>query len=211
MQTPDEEPKMGDGVEQWIDASRRGCNDAMGRLMQMCRQYLLHVANDELESDLQAKMAASDLVQETFLEAQRDFPRFRGETEAELLAWLRRILLHNLANQRRRYRDVDKRRIASEVPIDADSSGADVAGFLAAITPSPSQRAIEHEEVEALEHAIEQLPEDYRQVIVLRQRERRSFEDIGRTMGRSADAARMLWSRAIERLASQLGPRHESR
>src|SRR5262245_4410888 len=103
---------------QWIEAARGGCREALGRLLQGCRQYLLLVANQQLASDLRNKLGPSDVVQETFLEAQRDFARFHGDSEDELLAWLRTLLLHNLANVRRDYRDTGKRRLDREVPFD---------------------------------------------------------------------------------------------
>src|SRR5262245_17754951 len=178
--------------------------------MEIGRHYLLLVANSELESDVQAKLGASDLVQETFLEAQRDFVQFHGTTEAELLAWFRRILLNNLANETRRYRGTSKRQLALELPIDADGSSSGFAATLAAGASTPSEQAMKREETQALERALERLPEPYREVILLRQREHQSFEEIGRHLDRTADAARMLWSRALERLAQELEPPHES-
>jgi RNA polymerase sigma-70 factor (ECF subfamily) len=203
------DPGRADNVQQWIDAARGGSKEAMGELMQVCRQYLLGVANRELETALQAKVGASDLVQETFLDAQRDFPQFHGNTETELLAWFRSILLHNLLGHARQYRNTGKRRLDLEVPIQPGESGLDLSGLLIADATSPSNRAIQKEEAEALERALERLPEQYRQVILLKQRERLPLEEIGRLMDRSPDAVRKLWSRAIERLAEELGLHHD--
>src|SRR6478672_14289 len=88
-------------VERGIEAARNGNGSALGPVLEICRNYLLLTANQELEPDLQAKVAPSDVVQKTYLEAFRDFRQFRGRTEAELLGWLRGILKHNLANVRR--------------------------------------------------------------------------------------------------------------
>jgi RNA polymerase sigma-70 factor, ECF subfamily len=194
-----------DSVEQLIKAAHGGSGEALGRLMENCRRYLLLVANRELDSDLQAKAGASDLVQETFLEAQRDFAQFQGSTEAELLAWFRRILFNNLVNHARRYCETGKRQLAREVSIDAGGSSSNLARVLDADTSSPSERAMKREEAESTERALERLPEQYRQVIHLRERDGQSFEQIGQLMGRSADAARMLWFRAVEHLARELG------
>src|SRR5262245_24657724 len=101
---------------QWLPAARAGSPEAMGQAFEACRDYLLRIANEELASDLQAKGGASDIVQETFLEAQRDFGRFAGGTHDELLAWLRQLLLHNMADFTRRYR-TDKRRAGREVAL----------------------------------------------------------------------------------------------
>src|SRR5205814_6556278 len=94
-------PQPPTDVPQWIEAARHGSPDALGQVLEYCRPYLLAVANEELEPDLQAKAGASDLVQDTFVEAHRGFGGFRGRNEEALLTWLRKILLHNLADFRR--------------------------------------------------------------------------------------------------------------
>jgi RNA polymerase sigma-70 factor (ECF subfamily) len=189
---------------QQLPAARAGSREALGQLLEACRGYLLRIANQGLSADLQAKGGASDLVQETFLEAHRDFAHFHGNTEAELLAWLRCLLLNNVANFARGYRSTEKRQVRREVPLGGgDSSSGGEAG-LAADTRSPSMEAMAREKAEAVARALERLPEDYRRVIILRNQERRDFDEIGRLMRRSTDAARRLWSRAIERLEHEL-------
>lgn len=86
----------------------------MGQLLEHYRGYILSLANDELDVDLVARVAPSDLVQETCLQAARDFPNFEGSTEAELRTWLRRILLNNLGDLRRRFLGTQKRGSAQE-------------------------------------------------------------------------------------------------
>jgi len=187
-----------------LPAARAGSREALGQVLEACRAYLLRIANEGVPADVQAKGGASDLVQETFLEAHRDFARFQGNTEAELLAWLRCLLLNNVSNFARGYRATGKRQVGREVPLaGADSSMAGEAGFVAN-TSSPSMEAMAHEQAEAVARALERLPEDYRRVITLRNQERREFDEIGPLMERSADAARRLWSRAIERLQHEL-------
>src|SRR6516225_2720280 len=109
--------------EEWLAAARGGAPETLGQLLEACRQYLLLVANQHLAPDLQRKFGASDVAQETFLEAQRDFGAFHGRSEEELLAWLRRILLNNLANLTRGYRGTDKRQVAREVPLAEAAPG----------------------------------------------------------------------------------------
>src|SRR5438874_308510 len=78
-----------------LAAARGGCRQALGALLERYRDYLLLLARAELAPDLRPKEGASDLVQQTFLEAQRDFAAFQGRTEEELLAWLKRLLRNN--------------------------------------------------------------------------------------------------------------------
>ena len=186
---------------------RGGSRAALGRILELCRQYLLLVANRELEPELWAKGGASDLVQETFLEAQKDFASFQGTTRAEVLAWLRRILLNNVSNFRRRYVGSEKRQIARELSLDRPGMSSDGRFAPALDTPSPSGRAAANEESRALDQVLERLPADYREVILLRHEQALSFADVGRLMDRSEEAARKLWVRAIARLREELVPK----
>jgi RNA polymerase sigma-70 factor, ECF subfamily len=191
---------------QWLPAARAGSREALGRVLEAARRYLVSIARQELDPDLRAKHSSSDLVQETFVEAQRDFGHFQGDTEAELLAWLRQLLLHRVGKLRRRYRDTQKRRLGREVALGGDSSSEGPAGGLAANMLSPSGQAMEHEQDQALQAALGRLPDDYRRVITLRYQEQLPFEEIGRLLHRSPDAARKLWARAVERLHEELDP-----
>jgi RNA polymerase sigma-70 factor, ECF subfamily len=190
-------------AEQLLAAARDGSREALGRLFQACRPYLLVVAARQLDPELLAKGSASDLVQESFLEAQRDFARFAGTTEAELLAWLRQILLNNAGNFSRRYRDTDKRAVSREVSLAGEDSAHPSGPSVPDLQPTPSSKAIEREQAEALQRALQCLPDDYRRIIVYRYLEGRSFDEIGRLMQRSADAARKLWSRAMDELRQE--------
>jgi RNA polymerase sigma-70 factor (ECF subfamily) len=180
----------------WLAAARAGSAEALGHVLETCRNYLLLIAEREMDQDLRAKGGASDLVQETFLKAHRHFARFQGDSEAELRAWLRRLLLNNLADFGRLYRETDKRSIGREVGLGAGQPAAE----LAAPEPSPSRQVMAHEQAQAVQSALDQLPDDYRQVLVLRYHEERSFEEIARVMGRSTNAIHKLWLRAIKRL-----------
>jgi RNA polymerase sigma-70 factor (ECF subfamily) len=190
--------------EHLIAIARGGSAAALGELLQMCRPYLLLLANAELAPQLQRKVGASDMVQETFLEAHRDFQAFAGKTHEELLGWLRRMLLNNLSNASRSFLDTEKRRVQKEQALAAGPSGAMV-NEPADGTCSPPAELIAREQAEKLEQALSRIPENYQQVIRLRQQENRTFAEIGADMSCSADAARMLWGRAIERLRQEFG------
>jgi RNA polymerase sigma-70 factor (ECF subfamily) len=189
---------------QWLPAARAGSAEALGKALEACRAYLLRIAQGELGSDLQAKGGASDLVQQTVLDAVRDFAHFQGNTEAELLQWLRRLLRNNLADFTRQYRDTAKRQIGQEIRLEGDDSSAERGGGLAAAWPSPSGEAMEYEQAEAIRRAVERLPDNYRRVIVLRYQDERSFDEIGELLGLTANAARKLLLRAVERVQREL-------
>jgi RNA polymerase sigma-70 factor (ECF subfamily) len=182
-----------------LAAARGGSAEALGHLLELCRHHLLGVAKREIEPGLRAKAGASDLVQDAFVEAHRIFERFQGQTADELLAWLRAILLNKLADFSRRYRQTAKRRVGQEVVLDGASDGA-----LADPEPSPSGVASQAEQSEALRLAMDRLPEHYRQVLIWREWEDLPFGEIAQRLGRTVDATRMLWWRALERLQKEL-------
>jgi RNA polymerase sigma-70 factor (ECF subfamily) len=197
--------ESGEDAARWLAAAHAGSREALGQVLDTFRAYLLLVAGRQLDPELRAKGGASDLVQETFLEAQRDFAGFRGNSLDELRAWLCRLLLNNVANFTRQYRARAKRQVGREVPLEAGGSSHERGAGLAADVLSPGGQAAAHEQAEALARAVERLPPDYRQVLALRHEEQLSFEAIGQRMQRTANAARMLWLRAVERLQKEMG------
>jgi RNA polymerase sigma-70 factor (ECF subfamily) len=140
-------------------------------------------------------------VQETALDAHRDFAQFKGEHLEELFAWLRKILLDNVISARRRYEWAAKRDLSREVPIDA---ALGIAGQLRDDAPSPRSVLGRIEKQQQVERALERLSRDQKTVILLRSRDHCSFAEIGAHMQRSADAARKLWFRGIEQLRREL-------
>jgi RNA polymerase sigma-70 factor (ECF subfamily) len=195
---------VGDAA-QWLAAARAGSREALGQVLETFRGFLLLVADRELDADLRAKGGASDLVQDTFLEAQRDFAGFHGNSADELRAWLRRLLLNNMANFTRQYRRRAKRDVSREVSLEAGDSSHERGAGLAADILSPSGVVSAQEQAQALARAMERLPPDYRRVLALRHEEQLTFAQIGEQMQRTENAARMLWLRAIERLQKELG------
>jgi RNA polymerase sigma-70 factor, ECF subfamily len=180
--------------------------DDAGKLLDGFRRYLLLIANDVIGPELQTKLGPSDLVQDTFLEAQRHMAVFRGKTRAETRAWLRRILECRAANIRRFYLTTEKRAARREGK--RDLAPADCAGELEAVKsrePSPSNHAVREEWKQVLEQALKRLPARYRRTVAWRHQEQLSWEEIGRRLDCTADAARKVWTRAIQQLRRELG------
>lgn len=200
MNSPPLPPELPDPEAQLMAAARAGSPDALGQLLEVSRLYLLQVANARLAAPLQGKAGGSDLVQEALLDAQRQFPRFHGNSQTDLRAWLRGILLNKVATFTRHF-GADKRLAAREITLDRSSGPVP----LAASTPTPSSLFLRKEQFETLRQALERLPEHYRQVILWRQWEDLSFEEIAGRLGCGVDAGRMVWWRAIRQLQGELG------
>src|SRR5262249_22043642 len=162
-----------------LTAARAGSGEALGQALEACRGYLLLIAQRELDPALQAKGGASDLVQETFLKAQQAFARFEGESEADLRAWLRQVLLNTLIDFQRQYREPGTRQTGGDVSLAAGDSAAAPGVEPRTDASTPSAQAMKNEQSEAVLQAMARLPEDYRRVLTLRYQEERSFEEIG--------------------------------
>jgi RNA polymerase sigma-70 factor, ECF subfamily len=197
-------PQPGPDFAEALAAARRGSREALGRLLEDCRNYLLLISNREVGADLAGKVGPSDVVQDSLLEAQRDFGRFPGNSPGDLRLWLRRILLNNLVNAARGFRDTAKRDVAREVPL-AEVPADELLRATGGGGPTPSRVAAASEEARRVEQALEQLPEPYRDVIRLRHQEGLPFEAIARRLGRTEPATRKLWARAVRQLREQMG------
>jgi RNA polymerase sigma-70 factor, ECF subfamily len=188
-----------------IEGARNSDAECRERLFGLCRSYLGFVARSQVETWLRRKVDASDLVQETMLEACRDFERFEGCTEQEWLAWLRKILAHNAADFVRRYRGTAKRAAGREVSFrDPAESASPGAPEPAAPQPTPSQEFLQLDTELRVTAALSELPPDYQEVIVLRNLQRLPFSEVAQRMDRSRPAVQMLWMRAIQKLQAAL-------
>jgi RNA polymerase sigma-70 factor (ECF subfamily) len=188
--------------EELLALARSGEGFSLGQLLELYRNYLSLLARLQIGRRLQGKVDAADLVQDTFLEAHKNWKLFRGTTEAEFLTWLRRILAGRTADTMRRYlgsqcRDV---RLERELAAELDQSSHDLDGGLLAKQDSPSKQVARREEGVLLAQILARLPEDYREVLILRHLEGLSFPEVAQRMERTLDAVKKLWTRALERL-----------
>jgi RNA polymerase sigma-70 factor (ECF subfamily) len=169
------------------------------------RSYLLLLARVRLDPLVRAKVGASDVVQQTLLEAHRDHDQFRGRTIVEQAAWLRQILARNLANILR-YLRRDKRDVAREQPLQAalDESASRLEAWLAAEQSSPSQQAQRHERAVRLAQALAELPENQREAVILRHWHRCSLAQIGERLGCTTAAVTGLLHRGLRKLREEL-------
>lgn len=185
--------------------AKAGEAEALDRLLSMYRNYLRILARTQIDAALGVRVDPSDLAQEVLVDAFRGFADFLGQSEGELIAWLRKILARNLTDQVRRHhsmkRDV-RREQSLELLLEQSRRGFDA--LLQMSTQHPSSRAAQREQSVVLADALAALPDDYREVIILRHLERQKFTQICERMGRSPGAVRMLWVRALERLRAIL-------
>jgi RNA polymerase sigma-70 factor (ECF subfamily) len=197
-----------------LDLVRRaqaGDARALADLLASYRNYLRVLASACIHREVKGKADASDVVQETLIKAHENFPRFRGTTEQEWIAWLRQILLNSLSDLHRKYalagRDVGRERSLEGL---LDYSSWRLKNLLPADGSSPSQQAQRRETSVLLADALAELEPEDREVVLLRNLQELDWAEISARTGRSPDAARMLWTRALRRLGALVRSRLSS-
>jgi RNA polymerase sigma-70 factor (ECF subfamily) len=194
---------------QLLAAARAGDNQALGALVNGYRNYLQLLARVQVDRQLRRRLSASDLVQETLTRACRGFREFRGVSEQELLAWLRTIMVHSLRKAVEREIKAYKRTVWREVPLHVavaamENSSAQLDQALLCSLAIPAEQAETREMVAVVADRLAQLPEQYREIIILRNLEGLRFDEVAQRLGKSVGAARVMWVRALNQLRGEL-------
>lgn len=165
------------------------------------RAYLMMVAREELPQNIRGRVAPSDMVQETFLYAQRllDQGRWDGGDVRQRASWLRQILIYRISAARKRH-GTKKAGIDREAKLDPVLALRDIA---ADNTP-PMEAVIREERRQRLREAVARLPQHYRHVFEGRHLHGLTFERLAAELKTTAEAVRKLWVRALERLERDL-------
>ena len=168
---------------------------------QRFRSYLRLLADVQLSPQLRRKVDASDVAQETLLRAFRNKAQFRGNGEAEQLAWLRTILANVLTDEARRYatgmRDLGKER---SLQASFDDSAARLEELLNAQISSTSETADRQERLLQLAVALEQLADDERQAVQMHHLQGKPLGEIAEVLDRTKPAVASLLYRSLNKL-----------
>lgn len=191
--------------DDWLSKARAGNSDCLATLLDAYRNYLRLLARLQISRLVRVRVSPSDVAQESILRAKNAFGNFRGQTEAELLAWLRRVLASELALTVR-FHSANRRDVKLEQRIDhgVEQSSCLLASLAAADQESPSRVAVRREQSVILAEALDRLPENYREIIVLRHLESYTFPEISQKLNRTVTAVKSTWTRAIKRLRVEL-------
>ncbi len=192
-------------IENWLCQAKGGNTDALGRLLGAYMNYLKTLAQAQMDERLKRRIGASDVVQETLLEAHRDFLQFVGRTPAEFSGWLRTILINNMKRAIECHLMTAKRDVRRELSLDdlnrkTNQSAARLESLLMAPNRSAGSEAQMHESLIRLSDSIANLSSEHREVIILRHIQGMPFKEIGERLNKTSGAVRMIWMRAIEKL-----------
>lgn len=200
--SPDQSPSV-DRAAAWI-AAIQAANHAFEQIVAVYGPQLARLAEQRITPDVNASLGASGLVQETFLSIWSVFRDFRGTTEAELVAWMRTILLNRLRREQRRVRAAkrDVRRLQRLAARDSQSgsvmSPVDPA-------PTPGSLAAKKELLDRVRQAARGLPDEQRLVLLLRHEHGLNYADISNLLNSTEAAVRVAHSRAVARVKEIVG------
>jgi len=182
-----------------IRQARDGDDSALGLIVSRLRNYLLLVANAEIKPSIRSKFCGSDIVQQSMLEAHQAISSFRGTTECELKAWLKKIVLSNLIDETRRYQQTRKRDTSREISVDWRAQPLSQPNGQTA-----SWMVRKNEFDQQLFVAIQELPARQRHVIEARHRDAMPYSKIAVELDITEEAARKLWTRGVNSLKRTL-------
>lgn len=180
---------------------------AVAQLLEIYRPLLLKLANEQLDPELRQKAAASDLVQNSLIKANVAFSTAKFDSLQDVVSWLRVILTNEIATAHRRFRKAKKRDARRERSIGSVHSRRWLDILSLRSTTDSGLTLSRQEECVEVRLAFDSLPAHYRQVIEWALVDDRSFPELASKLGRRADAVRMLFNRAMERLKSELKKR----
>ncbi|MCD0461056.1 sigma-70 family RNA polymerase sigma factor [Roseiconus lacunae] len=200
-------------TEHLIGAARQLGGESLGELLELYRNYLAVLATTQMDNRLRRRIGTSDLVQETMLAAHSDFGQFRGNSEGELVAWLRQILCNSLRHAIEKHVHARKRDVRREMALDnfandLDDSFDRLSRLAVDPDPTPSQVVMKQEIARKLADELAKLKPRYREIIIYRNLQSLTFDEIAVRMEIKSGAARMLWLRAIAKFKEvcELGP-----
>lgn len=138
----------------------------------------------------------SDVTRSAITAALNDFSACQASNENEFQDWLRGLLINDLLHKVRLLNQ-------SKHDIQREASLSSLGEFQAEPV-SPSSELAKQEDEQRLFRALETLSEPDQQVIRLRNQDKLKFAEIGEIMNQTKDSARMLWTRAVKKLAKKI-------
>lgn len=168
-------------------------------LIERLLPQLARIAKSSIARRWQSKVGASDIVQDTFIEAAQTLPAFTGSTLGEFNQWLKAILINNLHDTRRKFVDAKMRAVGRERSLDPSSSHS-----LPGHHPSPFKVAAKREFDRELQTAINALADQDQQIITRRYRQKQTYAEIGEALGMNEDTVRKRSKRILSTLQHRL-------
>lgn len=190
-----------------VRRAEAGDEYALNTLFEKHRGRLLRMVSLRMNRALAGRVDASDVVQDSYLEAARVLNRYLENPSLPFFLWLRHLAGEKLIQAHRQHLGAQKRSVSKEVAIHQrlpEASSDSIADFLAASATSPSRAAIKNENKQQLERALEQMQPLDREVLVMRHFEHLSGPETATALSISHDAVKKRYVRALEKLSKLL-------
>jgi RNA polymerase sigma-70 factor, ECF subfamily len=182
---------------------RGGDRGALDQLLARHRDYLLNVVELRMDHKMRSRIDPSDVVQEAQCEAARRIAEYLVRDPMPFHIWLRKTAYERLLRLRRQHVEADCRSVDREVPLP-DESSALMAMRILSREPNPSQQAVEAELARRLRQAMASLPETDREILLMRNFERLTNEEVAKVLDLEPAAASKRYGRAVLKLRGLL-------
>jgi RNA polymerase sigma-70 factor (ECF subfamily) len=186
-----------------LDAVHAGDRSALDRLLEHHRAYLRSLIGLRLDPKLRARVDASDVVQEAQIEAVRRVADYLEQPALPFHLWLRRIAYDRLLMLRRRHVEAARRAVERETALP-DESSVQLARFVLAGQPTPSQQLVQHELLARVRLALVELSDDDREILLMRTLEGLSNQEVAQVLALDPATASKRYGRALLRLRQLL-------
>jgi RNA polymerase sigma-70 factor (ECF subfamily) len=190
-------------TQRLLEQARAGTAGAVDRLLERHRAYVCRFVELRMDPQLRARIDPSDVVQDAQLEAVRRLDRYLGDAPLPFRLWLRQIAQDRLLMLRRHHRGAARRAVTREATLPDESSLAFARQLLAAGT-SPSARLAASEMAQRVQQAVAQLPEADREIVLLRNFEGLSNQEVAQLLNIQPTTASQRYGRALLRLRKLL-------
>ncbi len=191
-----------------LDKAKAGQPQALGELLQSCREQLLRIVKFRMDPRLRTRLDADDVVQDAFIEATQRFEDYARNQEMPFFLWIRFITVQKLFQMHRRHLGAQARDANREISIYAKpqphATSAMLAAHLLGKQTSPSMAAVRAEQTERVERALNSMSEMDREILALRRFERLKNDEVAELLNLSRTAASNRYIRALERLQKEM-------
>ena len=191
-----------------LEKAKTGQPQALGELLQSCREPLLRIVKFRMDSRLRSRLDADDVIQDAFIEATQRFDDYVNHQDMPFFLWLRFITVQKLLQMHRRHLGVQARNANREISIFAkpqpQATSAMLAAHLLGKHTSPSVAAMRAEQTQRVERALNSMSEIDREILALRRFERLGNDEVAQLLDISRTAASNRYIRALERLQKEM-------
>jgi RNA polymerase sigma-70 factor (ECF subfamily) len=196
-----------DDLQDLLDRVQQGEQLALAELFSRHRDRLVRMVAFRLDDRLRGRVAASDVLQEAYIDALKRLPHYQADPGMPFFLWLRWVTVQRLVEVHRQHLGARVRDAGREVPIDRGAGPAASAARMVELIgdlTSPSQAAQRAETLDQLQQALDGLDPIDREVLALRHFEELSNRETAAVLGIQPAAASKRYVRALERLRESL-------